>query len=303
MTLKHLMVGVAAIGLMAPAALAQSQDTTGQQQPPAQAGEQQLAEVDMEFATEAAEGGLMEVQLGELAQQQAESQEVKEFGQRMVEDHGKANEQLMQIAQQKGIELPKEPSEEAQKIYEELQGKSGQEFDQAYMDEMVSDHEDDVETFQEYAGSGQDPDLTSFAEETLPVLQEHLELAQQTHKQVTAAVGESEQPDAAMQDEQAAAQPEQTVSIDEVLGSPVVNANGDEIAEIEDLVIDQNQTHYAILSVGGFLGIGDKKVAIPLDQLQLGEDESYLMSAETEEQLEQMPAYEEDQYQPFQRQG
>jgi putative membrane protein len=303
MTLKHLMVGVAAIGLMAPPALAQSQDTTGQQPPPAQAGEQQLAQEDMEFATDAAEGGLMEVQLGELAQQQAESREVKDFGQRMVEDHGKANEQLMQIAQQKGIELPKEPSEEAQKIYEELQQKSGQEFDQAYMDEMVSDHEEDVETFQEYSGSGQDSDLTSFAEETLPVLQEHLELAQQTHKQITAAVGESEQPDAAMQDEQAAAQPEQTVSIDEILGSPVVNANGDEIAEIEDLVVDQNQTHYAILSVGGFLGIGDKKVAIPLDQLQLGEDESYLMSAETEEQLEQMPAYEEDQYQPFQRQG
>jgi hypothetical protein len=83
----------------------------------------------------------------------------------------------------------------------------------------------------------------------------------------------------------------------------VVNANGEEIAEIEDLVVDQNQTHYAILSVGGFLGIGDKKVAIPLDKLQLGEEETYLMSAETEEQLEQMPEYDEQQYQPFQRQG
>jgi hypothetical protein len=81
----------------------------------------------------------------------------------------------------------------------------------------------------------------------------------------------------------------------------VVNANGEEVAEIEDLVVDQNQVHYAILSVGGFLGIGDKKVAIPLDQLQLGEDETYLMSGETEEQLEQMPEYEEDQYQPVQR--
>ena len=57
------------------------------------------------------------------------------------------------------------------------------------------------------------------------------------------------------------------------------------------------------MSVGGFLGIGDKKVAVPLDQLQLGEDETYLMSAETEEQLEQMPEYDEQQYQPFQRQG
>jgi putative membrane protein len=210
----------------------------------------------------------------------------------------------MQIAQQKGIQLPQELPDDAQQLYEELQQKSGQEFDQAYMDEMVSDHEEDVETFQEYAESGQDPDLTSFAEQTLPVLQEHLELAQQTQKQISAAIGESEQPDAAMQDEpEAAVQPQQAVSIEEVLGSSVVNANGEEIAEIEDLVVDQNQTHYAILSVGGFLGIGDKKVAIPLDQLQLGEEETYLMSAETEEQLEQMPEYDEQQYQPFQRQG
>lgn len=301
MALKHLMVGVGAIGLMTAPALAQNQGVPEQQL--AQAG-QELAEVDMEFATDAAQGGLKEVQLGELAQQQAESVEVQQFGQRMVDDHGMANEQLMEIAQQKGIELPQELAGDAQQLYEELQQKSGQEFDQAYMDEMVSDHEEDVETFQEYAESGQDPDLTSFAEQTLPVLQEHLELAQQTQKQISAAIGESEQPDAAMQDEQeAAVQPEQAVSIEEVLGSSVVNANGEEIAEIEDLVVDQNQTHYAILSVGGFLGIGDKKVAIPLDQLQLGEEETYLMSAETEEQLEQMPEYDEQQYQPFQRQG
>ena len=78
MALKHVLAGVAAIGLMAQPALAQQQDTTGQQQPPAQAGEQQqLAQEDMEFARKAAEGGLKEVRLGELAQQQAESEEVQ----------------------------------------------------------------------------------------------------------------------------------------------------------------------------------------------------------------------------------
>ena len=302
MALKQLLAGVAAIGLLAPPALAQSQDTTAPQ-PPAQA-EQQLAQADLEFATKAAEGGLMEVQLGQLAQQQAARSEVQQFGQRMVEDHGQANDQLTQIAEQKGIPLPQEMSEEAQQLYEELQRTSGQGFDQAYMDEMVSDHEEDIEAFQEYAESGQDPELTSFAEQTLPVLEEHLELARQAQEQVTAAAGTAEQPDAAMPgDQQAATQPEQIVRIDEVLGSRVVNANGEEVAEIEDLVVDQNQTHYAILSVGGFLGIGDKKVAIPLDQMQLGEDESYLMSTETEEQLEEMPEYEEGQYQPFQREG
>jgi putative membrane protein len=225
----------------------------------------------------------------------------------------------MQIAQDKGIELPQELSDEARQLHDELQQRSGEEFDQAYMDEMVSDHQEDVEEFQQYVEEGQDPELTSFAEQTLPVLQEHLALAQQTQEQVVAGGVTGEQPDAAMQDQQqgamqeqqpamqdqqqAATRPQQPVSIEEVLGSSVVNANGEEVAEIEDLVVDQNQIHYAILSVGGFLGIGDKKVAIPLDQLQLGEDETYLMSGETEEQLEQMPEYEEEQFQPLQQRG
>ena len=310
MALKHLMAGVAAIGLLGPPVLAQDAGT--QQQPAAQTGQQQLAQEDREFATKAAEGGLKEVRLGELAQQQAGSPEVQQFGRRMVEDHGAANDQLKQIAEQKSIELPQEMPDDAQQTYDELQQKSGQAFDQAYMDEMVSDHEEDIKAFEQYVEAAQDQDLRAFAEETLPTLREHMEVAQQT-QEVAAAAGEGDPQDAAMSGEpqqeamtdqqQAATPPEQTVSIEEVLGSPVVNASGDEVGEIEDLVVDDNQKHYAILSVGGFLGIGEKKVAIPLDQLQLREDEAYLISAETEEQLEQMPEYEEDQYQPVQQRG
>jgi putative membrane protein len=298
MALKHLLASAALIGLMAQPVLAESQNTTEQR--PAQ---EELAQEDLEFATKAAQGGLMEVRLGELAQQQAAREEVKQFGQRMVEDHGKANEELKQIAQGKGIELPQEMAKDAQQLHEELQQKSGAEFDQAYMDEMVSDHEKDVEEFKQYVETGQDPDLTSFAEQTLPVLQQHLQLAQQTQEQVTAAVGQGEQPDAAQQQEsmqqQAATQPEQGVSVEKVLGSSVVNADGQEVGQIEDLVMDQNQVTYAVLSVGGFLGIGDKEVPVPFEDLQLGEDESYLMTSATQEQLEQMPEYDQQQFQPY----
>jgi PRC-barrel domain len=83
----------------------------------------------------------------------------------------------------------------------------------------------------------------------------------------------------------------------------VFNAKGDEVAKIEDLVVDENQIRYAVLSVGGFLGIGDKKVAVPFNELQLGENEAYLMSATTEQQLDQMPEYDEGQYQPLQQRG
>ena len=83
-----------------------------------------------------------------------------------------------------------------------------------------------------------------------------------------------------------------------MIGAAVVNENGEEVGEIKDLVIDANQVEYAVVSVGGFLGVGEKDVAVPLDQLKLGVDESYLMSGETEDQLEQMPEYQESQYQP-----
>jgi hypothetical protein len=73
--------------------------------------------------------------------------------------------------------------------------------------------------------------------------------------------------------------------------APLWSTKGDEVGEIKDVVMKDN-TYYAVLAVGGFLGIGDKNVAIPLDELKVGEDEAYLMSAQTEEQLEAMPAYE-----------
>ena len=89
-----------------------------------------------------------------------------------------------------------------------------------------------------------------------------------------------------------------------VIGSSVVNDAGDTVGKVDDIIIaEDGKAPFVVLAVGGFLGIGDKKVAVPLDQLQLGEDEAYLMSAETEEQLEQLPEYDEEQYRPLQRQG
>jgi putative membrane protein len=298
MTLKHLLASAALIGLMGQPALSQDQAAT--QQKPAAPATQQLEQEDMEFATEAAQGGLKEVKFGELAQQQATRDEVKQFGQRMVEDHDKANDQLKQIAQKKGIELPQQLSDEDQQKYAELQKKSGDEFDQAYTDEMVSDHEKDVDEFQQYVDEGKDPDLTRFAEQNLPMLKQHLQLAQQTEEQVTAAASQDEPAQAAQPAQpEASPQPEQAVSIEKLLGSPVVNTKGDKVGKIEDVVLDQTGKYFAVVSVGGFLGIGAKDVAVPLNDLQLGQDEAYLMSAASEDQLKQMPKYDEDQYQPF----
>jgi putative membrane protein len=281
----RVLAGAAVIGFLASPALTYSQA--------AQAQQKEVSQKDLEFAKEAAEGGMMEVELGKLAQQQAQNQEVVQFGQRMVDDHGKANAKLKTVAEQKGIQLPTELPADAQQKYDELQQVSDAEFDKTYMDEMVQDHEKDIAAFEKQAQSGQDPELRAFAEETLPTLREHLDLAKEAQSQVTTGASEST---TAPQQTATPARQDLQLPPEDVVGSNVVNAKGDDVGEIEDLVVDQNQARYAIVSVGGFLGIGDKEVAIPLDQLEPGQDQSYLLSAATEEQLEQMPAYE-GQYQ------
>jgi len=137
---------------------------------------------DSKFVMEAAQGGMTEVKLGELASTNATSPEVKRFGQRMVDDHSKANEQLKSIASQKGIDLPTDVGSKNQAAYDRIAKLSGEEFDKAYMQLMVSDHKKDVSEFQKEATSGKDQDVKAFASTALPTLQEHLRLAQNLNK-------------------------------------------------------------------------------------------------------------------------
>ena len=137
-----------------------------------------------DFMTKAASGGMMEVQLGELAQQNGMSQEVKDFGKMMVDDHTKANQELKAIAAQKNITLPDSMGQEQMDHVQELQGKTGAEFDQAYMSLMVADHEEDVNLFEEAAQNLEDPETKAFASKTVPILQQHLERAQAVNNSV-----------------------------------------------------------------------------------------------------------------------
>ena len=99
---------------------------------------------DKTFVKKAAEGGLAEVELGQLATQKASSEDVKKFGQRMVDDHSKANDQLKQVAAQEHIDLPTEPSAKDKATKARLEKLSGEQFDRAYMRDMVKDHRTDV---------------------------------------------------------------------------------------------------------------------------------------------------------------
>jgi putative membrane protein len=140
---------------------------------------------DSKFAMTAAHGGAAEVMMGQLAAQKATDPAVKSFGQQMVDDHSKANGQLMSVAQSESMTLPSEPDAKQKAEYAKLSSMSGPAFDKAYVKAMVKDHEEDVKDFTKESQSGNDPKIKDFATTTLPVLQGHLEKIKSIQSEMT----------------------------------------------------------------------------------------------------------------------
>jgi len=139
---------------------------------------QNLNRPDQRFVQTAAQGGMAEVKLGQLAQEKGASQTVKDFGARMVTDHSKADDQLKGIATGKNVSLPDTLNSKDQALYDRLSKLSGPQFDREYIHAMVRDHEQDVALFRRESQSASDPAVKNFASRTLPTLEEHLKLAE-----------------------------------------------------------------------------------------------------------------------------
>ncbi len=135
---------------------------------------------DSEFAKAAAEGGMAEVKFGELAEDKASNKAVKDLGQRMVDDHTKADDNLKTAASNDHLTLPGQMNAKDQAAYARLSQLSGAAFDRAYARDMVRDHEADIAAFRHEANDGKDAALKSFAAQTLPTLEDHLKQARQT---------------------------------------------------------------------------------------------------------------------------
>lgn len=135
---------------------------------------------DEAFAMQAAAAGKKEVELGRLASRRGRSAAVKSFGRRMVADHTAAGNKLTALAARKRIRLPRGLDAEGREAMDRLSGLRGREFDQAYMEMMVSDHEKAVADFEAESTSGADRGLKSFATQTLPTLRMHLRMARST---------------------------------------------------------------------------------------------------------------------------
>jgi putative membrane protein len=137
-----------------------------------------VSSVDRSFATKAASGGLAEIQAAQVAQQKAGSPQVKTFADRMISDHTQANTELQQIAQQEKLTLPTQPASHDRASVQAMTGLTGSVFDRRYAQEEVRDHQQDVALFRQEANSGRDPALKQYAQKTLPVLRQHLQMAQ-----------------------------------------------------------------------------------------------------------------------------
>jgi putative membrane protein len=146
-----------------------------------------LAAADRGFVTKAAQSGLAEVTLGRLAAERAADAQVKDFGNMMVSDHGKANEELARLATAKGLSLPTKLDAAHQREADQLAKQSGAAFDRAFMTHMVKAHKTAVADFEKASKTAQDAELKDFATRTLPTLQTHLQQAQRTLDSLKAA--------------------------------------------------------------------------------------------------------------------
>lgn len=137
-----------------------------------------LAATDASFIQTAAQGGMAEVQMAQVADQNSMRRPVKAYADQMIKDHTAANDQLKQIATAKGATVPASVSDEQQKMLTMLQGEKGRKFDHDYITAQIADHKQMLMLFQTEAASGTDPDLKNFAAQTAPTIQQHLTEAQ-----------------------------------------------------------------------------------------------------------------------------
>ncbi len=179
---KMLTAALVAVGVLVSleyTSVAQSNQPSSQQnQPASQQNQTTISALDRQFIIDAAQGGMAEVSLGKLATERATSDEVKEYGQRMVQEHTRANKELLQLAAQKGVTPPSDMGPKYEAAMERLSQLPRESFDEAYMNEGgINGHLESEAVYRRQSQLGEDADLKAFAAKILPTIQEHLQMA------------------------------------------------------------------------------------------------------------------------------
>jgi len=139
-------------------------------------------EKSKEFLTKAANSGLTEILLAKLAQQKATIDAVKSFAAILERDHTAANDQVKSLATQRNVSLPANPSDDKQRMYDDMQKRTGKNFDKEYISMMVKSHNDGISLFEDTRANASDVDIKNFADKILPTLRTHLDSAKAIQK-------------------------------------------------------------------------------------------------------------------------
>lgn len=141
---------------------------------------ERIAQSPSLFIQTANQANLTEIQAGQIAQQKGQSQEIKDYGKELVKDHQASNEKLQQLAKDKGIECTNKLDMRHQMKIDRLTAYSGEEFDKRFLEDQTKAHKQDVALFEQVAAKCPDKDVKEFAQNTLPALRQHLQMAQGT---------------------------------------------------------------------------------------------------------------------------
>jgi putative membrane protein len=136
------------------------------------------------FLVDAADGGMMEVQMGQVAAQKGNNAAVKAYGNMMVKDHTAANDKVKALAAQRNVTLPMAVSDAHQKDIDDLNKKTGRDFDKMYINEMVDDHDHDISMFEKAADKVNDTEVKAFINNTLPTLRMHRDSIKAIQKRI-----------------------------------------------------------------------------------------------------------------------
>jgi putative membrane protein len=253
------------------------------------------APTTQDFVKTVAISDMFEVQSGQLASEKAENDEVQSFGKQMVDDHTKTTDELKDLVGDENLKvaLPPKLDEQHQTKLDKLKGLSGSAFDKEYVRIQIDAHENAVALFEAYASAGENDKLKAWAKNTLPTLTGHLEHAQklkssveQTAQADTKKSAQMTANDTAQDDDNVAAdaankaasksnikyitrQTPTDWTAEALIGRTVENAQGDDLGEINNVIINEKGNVVAVvIGVGGFLGIGEKNVGVPFDALK-----------------------------------
>lgn len=238
------------------------------------------AKSPQDFIKDAIQGDNSEIMLGQLAQQKGGDQKTKDFGQTLVTDHTTAKQQAESVATSLGVTPPDQPTQEANDERSKLGTLSGADFDREFANYMVTDHQKDIQEFQDEAGSSKGP-ASDLAKQQLPVLKKHLSMAQSLASAVAQTNGSqstaSEPPPAQQNGTESLSSAPTKPAADEwraskMAGVPIYGPDNEKVGAITDVLMSKDgKGEFVIVGVGGFLGIGQKDVAIPFQQVQFSD--------------------------------